>query len=267
MKNFSVNKILWMLIALMALVSSVTGVLAPEIYSKVMPMALIPATMAQDILTVLVSIALLGMIARSKEMNVKMQVVIMGIVGSMGYLYAIYSIERMYTVLYLVYLAILGLTLYSLPFSIGSIENHEKWKVPKLLKTITVTFSLVIATLFTFLWVGALIPVMKTGQKIELYYSIYILDLVWIMPGMVITAMMSIKNKSLGLLLTPAMYILGIFVIFPLGLGEMVKPFYGLNMDIKSMTMSFVLSGLFLLLATAQLWWLKKDGKGLIQKD
>ena len=94
----------------------------------------------------------------------------MSIIASMGYLYAIFSIERVYTVLYLLYLAILSLTLYSLPFLIASINDNQNWKLPKLIKTISVVFSILIAGLFSFLWIGALIPVMKSGQKIEIYY-------------------------------------------------------------------------------------------------
>ena len=62
-----------------------------------------------------------------------------------------------------------------------------------------------------------------------------------------------------GFFIDSAMYVLGIFVIFPLGLGELAKPYYGMNVDVKGMIMSFVLSGLFLILATVQLRCLKKD--------
>jgi hypothetical protein len=115
-----------------------------------------------------------------------------------------------------------------------------------------------IAILFGILWVSALLPLMASRNQIQHLYSIYILDLCFVMPGFVITAYMSLKNKSFGLLMSPVMYILGIFVIFPLGIGELAKPYFGQATDIKSMTMSFVLSGLFLLFAVLHMRGLKQ---------
>jgi hypothetical protein len=258
MINLKINKILWSLILALSLVSAVAGAVAPGIYNKELAEKLLPATTAQDLLTIIVVAGALILVAKTKSTNVKKQIIILGIIGSLGYLYAIFSIEKVYTVFYLCYLAIIGLVLYALPISVYSITTaNEKWSMPKWLKITSTTFSVFIAFLFTFLWVGALIPVMGTGQKIELYYSIYILDLAWIMPGFLITAIMSLRSKTAGLLMTPAMYILGIFVIFPLGLGELAKPFYGQVISINDMVMSFALSATFLLFAILNLIYLK----------
>jgi hypothetical protein len=73
----------------------------------------------------------------------------------------------------------------------------------------------------------------------------------------VITAIQTFRKNPLGYILTPAMDIVGIFVIFPLGLGELAQPLYGLPVDPKSMIMSFTLSGLFLLAVIWQLWKMK----------
>lgn len=42
-------------------------------------------------------------------------------------------------------------------------------------------------------------------------------------------------------------------MIFPLGLGEVAKPYFGLAADVSSMTMSFALSALFVIFALLNL--------------
>jgi hypothetical protein len=122
---------------------------------------------------------------------------------------------------------------------------------------ISAGFSLAIAVLFNFLWISALYPLVLTGTKIESLYSIYILDLCFVMPAFVITAALLLRKRGLGILMTPSMYILGIFVIFPLGLGELAKPYFGLAADNTSMIMSFVFSALFLIFAALNLRYMK----------
>jgi hypothetical protein len=67
---------------------------------------------------------------------------------------------------------------------------------------------------------------------------------------------MTFRRNPLGYVLTPAMFILGIFVIFPLGLGELAKmlPQFNMTPNFKDMTMSFILAGVFFIGAAVQLW-------------
>ena len=80
--------------------------------------------------------------------------------------------------------------------------------------------SLVIAALFSYLWIAALLPLMRTGNRIEHLYSVYILDLVFVMPAFALTALMSLRLNNLGMALAPVMMITVFFIIFPLGLGR-----------------------------------------------
>lgn len=258
MKNLVANKILWYISTIIVVFVALVGVVDPSIYDKVMPASFIPASFAQDLLTIAVGVALAILIAITRQSDTKKQIVIIGIIGSINYLYAIFAIERVYNYLYFCYLAIYAVTFYSTVLSVKSIDLSSKWQLPFWVKFLTTTFSIFIAVLFTFLWTSALLPLMQTRNRIDSLYSIYFLDLVFVMPMFVITAINNWRQKTFGLLLTPAMYILGIFVIFPLGLGELAKPFYGLAIDTKSMTMSFILSGAFLLLSITQLSSLKK---------
>jgi hypothetical protein len=50
-----------------------------------------------------------------------------------------------------------------------------------------------------------------------------------------------------------------VFVIFPLGLGELVKPFYGDRVIAANIVPAFILSGAFLISTIINLHFLKQD--------
>jgi len=101
------------------------------------------------------------------------------------------------------------------------------------------------------------LPLIQTGEKIEFLYSVYILDLCFIMPAFVILGIMALRKAGLGLLLIPAVFILGFTLIFSLAVSEMVKLLYDLTITIGGLGSSLILSILFLILAALHLWKLK----------
>ncbi|MFL7868071.1 MAG: hypothetical protein AB8I58_04545 [Anaerolineales bacterium] len=64
---------------------------------------------------------------------------------------------------------------------------------------------------------------------------------------------MSFQRKPLGILMAPAMMIVGFFVIFPLGLNELAKPAFGMAINYGSMMVSFLFSIYMLAIAFFQL--------------
>jgi hypothetical protein len=78
-------------------------------------------------------------------------------------------------------------------------------------------------------------------------YSVFIIDLCLIMPAFAILAVMSAKNHGLGLLLMPALYVMGFAILFPLVLGEVFKSlFFEQPIDPAGLWMYLVLSIAFL---------------------
>lgn len=254
-RNLRTIKLLWLIPTVLALAAAVYGLIDGSIYDGLLPKDFIAAQLPQDILTLVVCVVLLWLIVTSKKENIVKPLVVTGMIGSLAYLYGIFSIERVYNVMYLVYLAIFSTSVYGVAYTIGSIEKKtvRGLTVNKGVRNTTAGFSLFVAALFSLLWVSALLPLMADKHQIESLYSIYLLDLAFVMPAFAVTAVMTYRKKPLGYLLTPVMYILGIFVIFPLGLGELAKPSHGQPIDVKSMMMSFVLAGLFMAGAAWQL--------------
>jgi hypothetical protein len=262
-RKLGVNKILWFLDALLSLIAALIGVFNPGIYSKVISTELMPGVISQDIITIIASIAILLCIFRTKEKGAIMQIIILGIIGYLFYGYGIYVIERVYNILYFVYLAIFGLSFYSIVYGVANIrpEIKQQVKLPKIMRNVAVGFSLFIPLLFYPLWTTMLLPLIRTGQKIEFMYSIYIMDICFVLPAFIIIAIMTAKSQGLGLLLTPTLFIKGFTLLFSVALGGILKPFFNQTGGMGEIGMYLGLSVVFLALTVVYFRNLKVNGE------
>jgi hypothetical protein len=258
-RNLGTNRILWLFNAFLSLVAAFSGVLRPGIYSRVVSSEILPGVISQDLLTILAGFMLLFFTLRGNQENPKNQIAILGLLGYLFYAYGIYAIEQVYNVLYFLYLAIFGLSFYSLIYAVASFRQEilQEVEVRGPIRKTSVGFSLFIAILFSLLWIAMLMPLIQSGQRIEYTYSIYILDLSFIMPAFAILAVMTATNRGLGLILTPALYVLGATLLFPVGLGEIIKPFFNLSTDLSGVPLYFGISILFFVLVVIYLRDLK----------
>jgi hypothetical protein len=255
LENLRLNKILWIVTALLALAAAVAGIVERNLYDGLFPKDFLPGALPQDILTVAVCAALLILIAGMREGDAKKQVIVLGVIGSLFYLYGIFTIERVYNGFYLLYAAIFAMSFWSLAYSLSRLrmETVNRLSVPAGLRLLTAVCSLLIAATFTFLWTMALVPLMRAHNRIDFLYSIYILDLCFVMPAFAVTAIMAIRRRPLGAVLGPAIMILGFFVIFPLALNELAKPSAGLAPSAGPLAASLLFSVFMLALAVVQI--------------
>jgi hypothetical protein len=259
--NLLLNKIFWSITATLAFLAALAGVLFKGIYVNLFPKDFLPGAFPQDILTMIVCALLFVLIAITKQNDIKKQVIIIGLLGSLFYLYGIFSIERVYTWFYLLYLMVFSSAFWSIIYSLARFrpEAFSNMRLHGgILKTAAIS-SIVIAVFFTFLWTMALIPLMREHNRIEYLYSIYILDLCFIMPAFFITAVMSLRKMPLGIVMVPAIMITGFFVIFPLGLNELAKPSAGMAIQYGQLAVSFVFAFFMLAIAALQLTMIHVD--------
>jgi hypothetical protein len=253
--SLRLRKISWSIATAAAFFSALAGVLSRDIYVNLFPADFLPGAFAQDVLTLLVCVVLFVLIAVTKENDVKKQVVIVGLIGSFFYLYGICTIERVYNACYLLYATAFAASFWSLIYSVSRFRNEAfaGLQLSAGMRITTAVSSIIIAIIFTVLWTAALIPLMREHNRIEFLYSIYILDLCFVMPAFFITAVMALRRQPVGILLGPAMMIMGFFVIFPLGLNELAKPSAGMPMHVGPLAVSFTFSIYMLALAVRHL--------------
>ena len=253
--NLKLAKTFWGITTLLAMLAAIVGIVFEGIYVNVFPEDFLPGAFPQDVLTILVCLFLFWLIAVTKQNDIKKQVIIVGLMGSFFYLYGIFTIERVYNWFYLLYAAVFASSFWTIIYTLSGFKS-EMFSHLRLnsgmLKTTAIT-SIFIGAIFTFLWTAALIPLMREQNRIDFMYSIYILDLCFVMPAFFITAVMSLRKHPFGILLAPAIMILGFFVIFPLGLNELAKPSFGMSISYGPMVMSFIFAFFMLTLAVLQL--------------
>lgn len=112
-QNVGKNRILWLSVALLSLIAAMMGVANPGLYSQVVSTEMMPGVLSQDLMTIAASIVVFFLTVRIKEEDSNKQMVILGIIIYLFYGYGIFVIERIYNVLYFVYMAISGLSFYS----------------------------------------------------------------------------------------------------------------------------------------------------------
>ena len=254
-RNLKLAKVFWTITTAFAFLAALAGVSFKGIYDDLFTPDFLPGAFPQDVLTILVCIFLFVLIAITKENDVKVQVVILGLLGSFFYLYGIFTIERVYTWFYLLYAAVFASSFWSIIYSLAGFraEDFAQLRLKNGMLKTTAISSIFIAVIFTFLWTAALIPLMRDHNRIEYLYSIYILDLCFVMPAFFMTAIMSLRRMPLGIMMAPAIMILGFFVIFPLGLNELAKPSAGMAINYGSMAISFIFAFFMLVIAILQL--------------
>jgi len=254
-QNLKTARILWTIPEILAFIAALGGLVFKGIYTNLFQSDFLPGAVAQDVITLLISISLIILIFNTRENDIKKQVVIVGLLGSQFYLYGIFAMERVYNAFYLVYLGIFATSFWSVIYTLSGFRsrNFTNLRLNEAMLKTTAISSLLIAAAFVLLWTMSLLPLMRDHNRIEFLYSIYILDLCFVMPAFIITAIMSLRKLPLGILMAPAIMILGFFVIFPLGLNELAKPAFGMAVDYGSMAFSFAFSIFMLVIAYLQL--------------
>lgn len=254
--NLRLHRTLWAIAGLLTLAAAVTGVMDAGIYSGIVSPDLIPGAFSQDLISIVASACLIVLALAGGNERPKVQLLVLGLLGYLFYAYGIYVIERAYNSFYLVYMAIFSLTFWALVAA--GVSLRRDLPTPRLSRTVRITSAsgaLLQPLIFYPLWVAMLLPLMSTREQIDSLYSIFILDLCFIMPAFLLLAVLTYRSHPLGLMLLPAMYVLGFTLIFSLALGEVVKPLFGLEANMQSFWLSLALSIFFAIIGA---WHLLK---------
>lgn len=254
LSHLKLHRSLWALTALLTLPAAATGLWRPGIYRGIVRENIIPGAYSQDLISAAAAIALFYLALTPRSAEAKQQVIALGLLGYLFYAYGIYVIERAYNGLYLVYMAIFALSFWSLVYAGASLRRDtSRPSLPRRLRLVSATGALLQPLIFYPLWIAMLLPLMHSGEQIDSLYSIFILDLCFIMPAFLVLAVLTYRAQAMGLILLPALYILGFALIFSLALGEAVKPLFDAALDPASFLPSLLLSLFFLVLGALHL--------------
>jgi len=249
--DLRIQKILWIVISALSLIAAMSGVLKPDLYGKVISSDFLPGIIAQDLTTIISVLLLLYLGLRTTAADFKKQIFAVSLIAYSFYGYGIYAIERVYTPLYLVYLAVTALSFWCIVFFAIQIKREviRQITTSKLIRYLSSGCLIFTAVLFYSLWTTSLLPLMRAGEKIEYLYSIYILDIVFILPAVILCARLLIKKNPYGLIFSPILFLKAFTLLFSVGLGGLVKPYYGVTANSGETAFYLLLSAIYLFFA------------------
>lgn len=169
----------------------------------------------QDIVTLGVGLPALvmgGVLAgRGSE---RARLVWLGILAYLVYTYVIYAFQVRFNPLFLVYVALLGCSLYALIGGLAT-TDFEHVRARFMQRTpvrATGIFLCVVAVLFYCSWLGEVVPALVMGGIPESVAEsgtptngVHVLDMAWMLPAMILTAVWLWRKRALGYTLAGAL--------------------------------------------------------------
>ena len=145
-------------------------------------------------------------------------------------------------------MGIFGLSFYSIIVGITAIDKDLwlKIQVSRIIRIPAASFLLLNPMIFYPLWIAQILPFIQSGQRPDVFYSIYILDICFIMPAMAIVGIMALKNNGWGIMLLPALLIKGFTLLFSVALGGIISWIKDQAYNYGEITFYLILSIVFL---------------------
>ncbi len=187
----------------------------------------------------------------------------LGVLVYLVYSYAIAAFDVKFNSLFLVYVALLGCSLYAL---IGGLVTTDMAGIRACFteKTPVKALSLylaVLALLFYFLWLSEVIPALMTGKIPQSVRdngtptnAVHVLDIAWVLPAFGITAISLWRGQALGYTLAGA--ILSYIVLLVLAILSMVVFMIRVGQPVIVPQVA-IFGGLFAISLGMLIWYMK----------
>lgn len=211
-------------LAALALVASLVGIFVPSTYERESANWAGQAV-GQDIANLIAFLALAVLSVLTARGSLRAFLAWTGVVAYSVYTYAIYSFAIHFGPLFLVYVAVLGMSIFAL---VGGLTAVEAARVGAAFRTDAPTRStaivlIVIGSLFGLLWLGEITPAILSGtvpsslaQADLISNPVYVLDLAVLLPASILVGALLLRRRPLGYLLAPTL--LGTYVLLSIGI-------------------------------------------------
>ncbi|MEO6956783.1 MAG: hypothetical protein ABI137_08580 [Antricoccus sp.] len=225
-------------VAVLAAAASVVGLLvADRIYGKETVM-LADAATAQDIVTLLVVVPLLGLMSlRARRGSLVAVLCVPGILAFTTYNYAIYAFSIHFGPLFLVWIAVLGLSIFALVGGLATADiSTIKRRFAGRTMTFTAVFLIAVAGLFALLWLSEIVPDMLAGKPSHSANDwkiptnpVHVLDLAFFLPAVITTGVLLRRRHPLGYATVPGQLVWLALTCLPILITPLVAAGRGHN--------------------------------------
>ena len=200
-------------IALLLAVAAGSGLFVEGLYRD--PPSLVAQALGQDIVTLVVALPALviGAILASRGSE-RGRLVWVGVLGYVLYTYLTYAFGIRFNPMFLVYLALLGCSLYALIGGLAT-TDFEALKARFTQRTpvkVVSVFLLVVAILFYLVWLSEALPAVLAGGVPQSVVAdgtptnvVHVVDMALLLPGMLLTAIWLWRKRAIGYVLAGAL--------------------------------------------------------------
>ena len=225
---------LWLSIAaaLLAIAGSIIALSVKSIYAGLTPYFLQQA-LAQDIANLaVVSPLWLILAALALRGSLRAYLLWLGVLTFTVYNYVIYTFSVPFGALFLLWVAVLGLCIYSLIGGIATIDHKTVRAAFTSRRAVLVAawFLIITAVLFGLLWLSEDVPALLSGDRPQSLIDmgiptnpVHILDLGFFLPAVIATSVLLIKEKPLAYTVAPAFIVFLILTGIPILLTPVIQ--------------------------------------------
>ncbi len=222
-----------MLAALLAIAGSVIGLTVGSIiYIRLTPVFL-PQALAQDVANLaLASPALLVLAALALRGSLRAYLLWLGVLTFTVYNYIIYTYSLPFGSLYLLWIAVLGLCLFTLLGGVAVVDHVAvvaHFPNRRAVQVVAWAF-VVVAIFFGFLWLSEDVPALLSGSTPQSVVdmgsptnSVHVNDLAFFLPAVIATGICLLKRKPLAFTLAPAFLVFLILTGIPILITPLVQ--------------------------------------------
>jgi hypothetical protein len=234
------NASLWLslsiLAAFLAIAGNIIALSVPRIYAK-LTAAFLPQAIAQDIASLaIVSPLWLILAILALRGSLRAYLLWLGVLTFTVYNYVIYMFSVPFGSLFLLWIAVFGLSLFALIGGVVSVDHEAvkaSFKSQRAVKVVA-WFLIVTAILFAFLWLSEDVPALLSGKTPQSVVDlaiptnpVHILDLGFFLPAVIITGILLLKEKPFAYTVTPAFLVFLILTGIPILITPFVQSMRG----------------------------------------
>jgi hypothetical protein len=221
----------------------------------------------QDLITLVVALPTLLISAiLALRGSRRAHLVWLGALGYLVYTYLSFALAIQFNPLFLVYLALLGCSLYALIGGLATTDFEgikERFSRGTPVKAVGV-FLVVVAILFYFIWLSEDIPALLAGEVPQGVIEaeaptdiVHVLDMAWILPANVLTAIWLWRGRAVGYALAGTMLsFLSILVLAVISMF-VFQVLYGVAAVAEAVGIAMVFGVVFAISLGVLVWYLR----------
>jgi len=252
---FSGREVVWLwlsvIAALLAVAGSVTALSVESIYARLTP-TFLPEAVAQDVVNVAIVSPLWFVVAwLALRGSWRAYLLWLGVLTFTVYNYVIYTFAIPFGPLFLLWVAVLSLSLFALIGGITSIEYNvvQSFFTNRRAVVVVAFFLIITALLFSLLWLSEDVPALLSGRTPQTLIdralptnAVHVLDYALFLPTAIITGVFLLKRKPFGHLVAPAFIIFLILTGIPILVTPVIQaargqePGWGVVVPIGTLT-------------------------------